>query len=371
MLHTIFLFALAAQAQPTPSSTIVHHSFESDEHGWIAMGGAGSVRVAKDASSRHDGANSLAFDYTAGKDMSVAILPVDFSLEKMKSMRFWLKTDISTAVGVFLSEKKPGGDYATWFWSPKDRWQQIVLTPSEFTANDGLNDPKDPDGRLDLDQIQGIGLLDLKMLFSMSGGAQQPPFQLDKLAGSHTLLVSDFQIESEGPAPATVKDGVIIDDFRRSFARWLTLGGMEMSLPNDENPTGKRALEASYKQKPGQFVLMSHRIGNIDLSKCDRLSFDIASIEDAQVAVSIEMAKVKGKGARYTYMLEVAGGKKPQHQSIPFTEFVLDQNSPPDPAGRFDPSKMRTISVVDVTGAARNETTANTLWLADIRGLLK
>ena len=70
-------------------------------------------------------------------------------------------------------------------------------------------------------------------------------------------------------------------------------------------------------------------------------------------------------------MLEVAGGKKSQHQAIPFAEFVLDQNSPPDPAGKFDSSKMRTISVMDVTGAAGNETTPNTLWLADVRAMLK
>ena len=261
MLSAILLFTLAAQAQTTPAGMIVHHSFESDENGWITMGGAGSVRVAKDAASRHDGMNSLAYDYSAGKDLSVAILPVEFSLDKMKSMRFWLKTDISTAVGVLLNEKKPGGDYATWFWSPKDRWQRIVLTPADFTVNDGPNDPKDPDGRLDLDQIQGIGLLDLKMIFSMLPTSQQLPVQLDRLTGSHTLLVNDFQILSDGPAPATAKDSVVIDDFKRSFARWLTLGGMEMSLRNDENPTGKPAVEATYKQTPGKFALMNHRIG--------------------------------------------------------------------------------------------------------------
>ena len=292
------------------------------------MGGAATVRVSKDAANRHDGMNSLSFDYSAGKEISFALLPVEFSLEKMKSLRFWLKTDISTAVGVLLSEKKPGGDYATWFWSPKDRWQQIVLTPADFTANDGANDPKDPNGRLDLDQVRGIGIIDLKTIFNQFAGSEQLPFQIDRLSGSHTLLLNDFQIQTEGLAPAVVKDAVMIDDFKRNFARWLTLGGMEISLRADENPAGKPALEASYTQSAGKFALISHRIGNIDLSKCDRLSFDIASRKDAKIAISIEMAKVNGKGARYTYMLEVAGGMKPQHESISFSEFVLDENSP-------------------------------------------
>ena len=335
------------------------------------MGGAATVRVSKDMANRHDGLNSLSFDYSAGKDLSVAVLPVDFSIEHMKSMRFWLKTDISTAIGVFMSEKKPGGDYASWFWSPKDRWQQIVLTPADFTLNDGATDPKDPDGRLDLDQVQAIGLLDMKMVFNTLASSQPLPFQVDRLTGSHTLLLNDFQILTAGPTPKAANDSVVIDDFKRSFARWLTLGGMEITQRADDNPTGKPALEARYKQTPGQFSLLNHRIGNVDLSKCDRLSFDIASRKNAQIAISIEMAKVNGKGARYTYNLEVAEGMKPQHESIPFSKFVLDPNSPPDAADKFDSSRARTVSVIDVTSVSSNELSENTLWLADVRALLK
>ncbi len=74
---------------------------------------------------------------------------------------------------------------------------------------------------------------------------------------------------------------------------------MEISLCNGDNPTGKPALEASYKQTPGQFALLNHRMGNIDLNKCTGLSFDIASRKDTQIAVSLEMVKANGKGARY------------------------------------------------------------------------
>ena len=371
MLPLISLLVILAQAQTKPTTTIVHHSFESDEQGWIAMGGAATVRVAKDAANRHDGMNSLAFDYTAAKDPSLAILPIDFSLESMKAIRFWLKMDVSTAVGVLLSEKKPGGDYSTWFWSPKDRWQQIVLTPADFTVNDGPNDPKDPNGRLDLDRVQAIGIVDLKIVFNQLASSQQLPFPIDRLTGSHTLLLNAFQLQTEGPSPAMAKDAVAIDDFNRSFARWLTLGGMEIALSPDGNPTGKPALEAIYKQTPGQFALLSHRIGNIDLSKCDRLTFDIASRKAAQIALTLETQKVNGKGARYTYLVEIPAGMKPQHEAIPFSDFVLDENSPPDPAGKLDPSRVRTISLLDITSASINETLSNTLWLADVRGLVK
>ncbi len=68
-------------------------------------------------------------------------------------------------------------------------------------------------------------------------------------------------------------------------------------------------------------------------------------------------------------MIYVDGGMKAQPLSIPFTEFALDHNSPPDPAGEFDPSRVRTISMMDVTGAAGNETQANTLWLAGVRAV--
>lgn len=360
IFSTLLLFALTAQAQ-----TLIHHSFESDEHGWSVMGGGGAVRMAKDRPSQRDGANSLAVDYQYGKDLSVAVLPVEISLEKMKAIRFWVKTDIATAVAVFLSEKKPGGDYSTYFWSPKDTWQQVTLVPSDFTVNDGPNDPKDPNGKLDLDQIQGIGVLDLKSIFSKAMGSQQLPFPLDAAPGSHTLLLNDFQVVTDGPAPVAAGGMVTIDDFKRPVARWLSLGGMEISV----KPGDKPALEASYKQVPGQIALLTHRLADLDLSKCERLNFEISSKVYAQIVVSIEMAKVDGKGARYKYVLEVDGGGKPLSVSIAAADFVLDENSPPDAAGKFEFGRARTISILDVTGVQGAETLANTLWVSGVQGV--
>ncbi len=371
MFSALLLFILTTQAQTTPANVIIKQTFEADENGWTTMGGGGSLRATKKPAEMHAGANSLAFDYEAGKKMSVMVLPTESALEGMTSMRFWLKTDVSTPVAVFLAERKPGGDYSTYFWSPKDKWQQIVLQPSDFTANDGAGDPVDPDGKLDLDAVQGIGLLDLKLMFGVMGANQQMPFPVDLLTGAHTLLISDFQIATSEPEPAPSGTGVTIDAFDRPFAQWMNLGGMDIAIRPGENPLQKPALEAVYKQTPGKMALLNRRLGSEDLSRCDRLAFDIASRSDAQIAVSVEMLKKAGKGSRYTYLIEVKGDSKKQTVTIPFTEFALDENSPPDPAGKFDPTKIRSLSLLDVTGVTATEAVPNTLWLADVRALYK
>jgi hypothetical protein len=146
---------------------------------------------------------------------------------------------------------------------------------------------------------------------------------------------------------------------------------MEITVRPGENPVGKPAIEASYKQPAGQIAILNHRLGTTDLSKCESIDFDIASRKSAQMVVSIEMVKVDGKGPRYRYLLEVGDGMRAQQISIPISEFVLEENSAPDPAGKFDLRRARSLSLLDVSGALGASTEANTLWLADVRCVVK
>jgi hypothetical protein len=116
---------------------------------WITFGQNASV-------NKTGGAVSLDYKVARGQ-LGMAILQTpDSRLAGMTHLQFRMKSDVATMIAVVLSEKKPGGDYISIFWSPKDQWQQIDLTPADFIVNDGPKDPKDPDGRLDLDQVQAI-----------------------------------------------------------------------------------------------------------------------------------------------------------------------------------------------------------------------
>ena len=76
------------------------------------------------------------------------------------------------------------------FPSPKDAWQTIELAPSDFILSDGPGAAKDPDNKLDLDQVEWIGMVDAGVLFSQLDDKSQ----YNVSEGQHRLYLADFQV---------------------------------------------------------------------------------------------------------------------------------------------------------------------------------
>lgn len=376
---TLCLASLARTVQQPGASQglLLSDTFAGKQAGWMAFGTGGEIRLTPDAAHIKTGKPALAFDYKIAPNQFVAaVLPVGTgSLARMTKLKFWLKTDSSTAVGVILSEKKPeGGNYAAIVWSPKDTWQQIELTPEDFAPSEGPNDPKDPDGKLDLDQIEGVGVIDLGEMFVNLSGKPELPIAVEQVAGAHTLDVDDFQALAEAPPAASPKASasVVIDDFHRPYLSWLTLGGADLSRSLSGNPLGGPALEVRYQQLEGKFVVIAHPLGHVDLHGSGSLSFDIASNKDAQIVMALEKRKPgSNEGPRYNASFQVPGNRQVLHKSISFAEFQLDENGPADPEGKLNPDQIKSVSLLDITAAFSHEQQQNTLWLGQLKAELQ
>lgn len=364
--------AHAFQKEVAAKGPLLDRTFEA-EGSWMSFGTGGQVRLTPDAAREKSGKPALAFDYKIEpKQFAAAVLPVTGgALAEMKLLKFWIKTDSATAIAVILSEKKPeGGNYNAIFWSPKDTWHQVELTPDDFAPSDGPNDPRDPDGKLDLDQVEGVGIIDLGQFLSTLAEKPDFPIMVDPRSGSHTFYVDDFVALAEAPSapPSPDAQAVTIDDFHRPSLSWLTLGGAELSLSTGGSPVAGRALEAQYFQSEGRFVLITHAVGRLDLRNAVRLDFDIASVKDARLILSLEKRRAgASQGPRYTTTLDVPGNSKPVHQSISFADLTLDENGPADPDGKLNPDQIKSISLTDITGAFSHEQQQNTIWIAQMR----
>src|SRR5271154_3689040 len=143
-LLCLLLAAVSAALAQRDPGTLLRNTFDQDTEGWIAMGPNATVSAS----------HALKFTYELGaKQFSAAVTRVDLSLARLQRIRFRVKTDHDTALGFYLSERKPGGGYTVWFGAPANTWQPVELTPGDFALNDGPTDPVDPDGKLDLDQV--------------------------------------------------------------------------------------------------------------------------------------------------------------------------------------------------------------------------
>jgi hypothetical protein len=345
-----FLAATLLAAAQQNSEVLVHQDFETGATGWFAMGaGGGSVRVTHEPGQTHSGNGALAFTYEVKRGQtSAAVMPAPPALARMQHLRFWVKTDRDAPVGVLLSEAQPGGGhYTAWFWSPANAWQQIDLTPADFVLADGPQDPKDADGKLDLDQLQGVGVLDLASFFPAAIGQ----------AGPRTMWIDDFEAIG-GPPPA--KDSAMrIDNFDRGFLPWITTGVMDLKLAEAGNPLHEPALEASYEQRDNPLPVLLRRIANSDLAKAARLDFDVASDEETTLAIALEVKRPgAAQGPRFTLPIFPPGKREVFHVSVKLEDFQGQ--------GKLDPAQLKTLIITDPAGAGDGVGTHNRIWIGKV-----
>ncbi len=354
-------------AQP---GIILNHNFENDAGGWSAMGSGATVRTAREAGP--NGAGALALSYRPGDGkIAGAVLPVSGQLARMQRIRFSVRSDHDTAVALLLSEKKPGGgDYTAWFWARGGVWQQIELTPADFSANSGPNDPVDSDGKLDAAEVQGIGLFDLACVFSAMAAQPDAPVVVARTEGPHTLLLAGFQILSSAGAGQDAAARGVIDRFDRGFLEWITLGGIELELSAQGNPLQMPALQASYEQTDGRMALLVRRLANLDLSKAGRLAFDIASERDAVLVVSLELNQPhRSDGPRYNLTIFPPADRKTFHVNLRLADFEHDPSSPGGGPAHVDASRLKSLAIADVTAAGGGDTGPNRIWIGNVRVL--
>jgi hypothetical protein len=353
LLFCLWIVPASGLAQTT-SDVLFLQNFQEDTGAWSVLGDHASVSKRADAPG-------MLFTYElAPKIFSGIVRPVPGGFDKMQRVRLRVKTDHATAMGVLLSEKKPGGgNYSAWFWSPANTWQTVEFTPADFTAGDGPGDPKDLDGKLDLGDVEGLGLFDLGQFFAQFPGGGAPiTVKIDQ--GQHTAAVESFEVlSSPAAAPRATANAMPLDTLDRNFLDWVTLGGMDLKFNSGSNPLHAPALEASYEQSEGQLQLLLRRVSGTAMAGAKRLVFDVASEQEATLMLSLEMTKPGGgQGPRFTLPVYPPGGKEVFHVNLDLASFQGD--------GKFDPAKWRTIAIVDVTGASGGAAGHNTLWIGNV-----
>jgi hypothetical protein len=363
------LLTAAAWAGPP----LIHQDFAQDASGWMSFGPSpATIKAIHDPLTVRNGKGALSVEYegSAAKPAILA-LPVPHGLAGMKSLRAGLMVDSPTAAAIFLSEKE-GGRYSAVVWLEPHVWEQVELTPDDFILGTSPADPKDPDGKLDLDQINAVGILDLSQVFPGMFGDTNAPLAIDLHSGKHKLLMDDFEIGTDSPSWYKPRTALEIDRFVHPSLLWFTLGGADLKLDTDGKVIPGNSLEATYQQSAERFVVIPHELPPMDLSKATHLAFDIASEKPSTIIFAFEeVAPGKERGPRYSANVEVDGGGKPAHREVALSSFALDQNGAPDPGGKLDRTKLKSISLVDITAAITGQEAVNTIHLANLQAITK
>jgi hypothetical protein len=371
----LFVAAASMQAcrrQPTASHTPshnAHQTFEESDEGWISFGAGAQLEIVHDATIAKSGNAALALRYTITPGQyGSAVLPLEAGeMAGLRRLELSVRTDHDTAVIVVLSEKQPGGGYySSWFWCPKDRWITVSLTPQDFVLDQGPSDPVDPDHRLDLDDIRGIGVTDLGQAFQTLGADY--PLLVDKVSGSHTILLDDISWSTEpGAAPVGPWTDKQIGHPERGFVTWITPGGARLNIVDATSPLGRAGFSVAYPQTFGQYVAISHSLLDHDLRGIERLNVTLASEHDARLMIYLEEKKPGAiNGPRYSFPVALMAGKAPTSIDLILSAFQPDTTGPKDPDGKLDADQLKSISIVHITAADARPPVDNVLWVSPI-----
>ncbi len=325
----------------------------------FAAPGAAQVKSAK---------QPTVFDYDgASKNPVIAMLPVPDSLRGMKSLRFRFKAKSATALGIALNETE-GGRYAAIFWLKPDVWQSVELVPEDFILGDLPTDPKDPDGKLDLDQVHGIALVDISEALGAMIAATSAPIMVAEREGPQKLSMDGFEVSTETPAWYKPRDAYGIDGFAHPQLDWFTFGGADLDLDTSGKVITGNALQANYEQQESRFPILLRVLPPMKLAGATHLTFDVASDKDADLIIVLqEEGQGKSEGPRYHTQVHVKGGGKAAHRQIAFSAFEFEGEGAADPSGKLNLDKLKTIAVLDITGAVTQQPgVVNTLRIGNI-----
>lgn len=356
-----------ALAQQTPPTPLLHHTFENDPAEWTGFGNTAKVSLTHDAAHIKEGKGALQFDYAATKgEINVLVLPTpDGALKKMKALHFWIRADYPTVLAVALQEKE-GGRYTSVFSVSGTGWQEVQLAAEDFILSTEENAPPDPDGKLDLDQVENLGIADYGQIFVQSDNADiQALLHVQK--GPHTLYLDDFTVSAEAlpdAAPATGKERPL-DTPARPQVSWIRVGEIKTAGATGKPLTGP-GLRADYHQGPGKFVGMMHPIARGSLKGMDQIAFTAAAVKPTKLVVQLEQAG----GGKYRTIIDVPGGSEPKEFTLPSTGFEMTDDSG-DRNGHFTPDQVNQILFLDASGLVDGADADTTLWINKLRTTVK
>lgn len=361
----------------TAATPLLHSTFSNPGEGntgtagWMAVGGSGAVHVSSEAGAMLDGKPSLAFDYEIGPGkLGLAMLPLAATglapdgLATLDQIHFWVKTEFPTSVAIVLSEKQ-GGNYNAMVWSPGNVWQEVRVEPRDFTLADKTTDRPDPDGKLDLDQIQGIGVTDLGQIFGGGKEASAGPIVVTRRLGHHTLWLAGFEALTGNPLRP---DRLLIDTFDTPQLSWASPGGATLRLDRSGEHTPGPALEASYTSAENALVFFSRNLPPDIPRGVTHMTFDIACEKSAQLVFALqEKGTGHGEGPRYNTTVEVKGGGKSSHRELALSAFTHDVNGPPDDKGELDLTRGKSLVIADISANTGVGEGPNKIWISNLR----
>ncbi len=356
----------SAAAQPTElPEPLLAQGFEHDQDAktWVGIGDNAKVSTEQAPENVKEGTGSLRFDYQVAPGQNNVLLSAlaPRSLATLESISFWIKANHNASF-IFALQEQGGGRFGTTFSVVKDQWQRVEIAPEELVLQVDKDTPKDADGKLDVEKIEGVALLDFGQFLAQLAADPQNPIAriLGIETGARTVYLDDVSFSSK-PLPLEAPDKSLLDDFKHPQVGWMGIGGVTLKVAKDD--AGKNpALQADYTQTANRVVAFAKLLPPGVLANKDSLAFDIATKRHATLIVQLE----ETSGGKYNTICDVAANETFTPRRLAFAAFTPADDSK-DNNNRLDLDQVKQILIIDASGMMGLDGGDNTLWIHPIR----
>ncbi len=366
------LLLIPVSAQPLVEPEVVQYwDFEQMADPWVSLNPQAIVGLTAAQDDVLAGTSSLEVKYLfravntgmEGILNGSAVVPLPGGAPGMAGISLWFKSS-KTTTALVGGRENGGGAYMAPFFAPAGMWQQVTLGLDDFYPMDEM---PDPNGKLDPEQLEGLGVVDASgFLSTLLGKLPVAGFE----PGARRMYLDEVKLLAVAPEKETVPyplEGpapVVLDSCDREAIRWIVVGGRdwkairEADEPNDQGAgTGHYRFE--YTLPGGTLVAWLKPVRQGQLADTKALHLALRAGQKLTLMVSVEE---KGK-ARYAQQIEANAGDEWTYLTIPWDDLSLEKDSKDD-NGKLDPEQITLLTLADPSGlAGEPEDYKRVLWL--------
>lgn len=316
--------------------------FEDAQHGWFVLPGAGgTVELTENPNDVKVGKRALRYTYAVAKGKLNAIIYLQPETWA-QGFRFWIKADRPALFALSVQEES-GERWHAPFWVSGNQWQQVAIALSDFML---AEDTKPQNGKLDMDEAQGIGLIDVSALFL--AGSEAAVLFGDQ-TGTRMLWLDEF--EFLGTPPARTRDPNALDDFGRDYLVWM--GTLFTTIRREVG-----GMRVEYNA-PFPYIFGTLRMVEPNALRDTR---GVEVVIQVKTPTTLAMFVEEADGERWMATFEAGGESKPEPKRLLWNQFTITDDTKGKGDGKLDPAAIRMLALADWGALTEGSATSNQ-WL--------
>jgi hypothetical protein len=329
-----------------PKSVI---GFETPQHGWLVLPGAGGkLELTENPNDVKAGKRALRYTYTAAAGKLNAIIYLEPELWA-QGFRFWIKADRPALFALSMQEQS-GERWHAPFWVSGNEWQQVSIALADFTL---AEDTKPVNNKIDMDEVEGLGLIDVSALFLATPEAA---ILFGDQTGTRVMWLDEFEFLSKAPARRATPNA--IDDFQRDYLVW-----MATAYTTIRREAGGMRVEYDL---PFPYIFGALRMVEPNALRDTK---GIEVVIQVKTPTTLAAFVEEQDGERWSATFEAGGESKPEPKRLLWNQFTITDDTKGKGDGKLDPAKIKMLSLADWGALTEGGPTSNRWLVQSVRAV--